>query len=272
LAGGFAVFAGPRLATRLAFVGAASGVTTLAGYLLASRTRDSGFEGWLRGFMIGVNAGLNAAVLSVGGLALEGSKVSEASSIPLLPLGPHESTIASFLPGSPVLLLAMGALGLLNLGAALGRAAEGRLYQTLLGYGNWLLPMSWAVMASGALFFIFDILVALLTLNRWGRTRIRGMAFDFRAGGVCLVGGLIGPLCGSPAFNMGSFSFFVNKSALEHLPHERGHAVNLAAFGSVFHFAGAIEQNVLGAGPDAYSERLADGYLRSPGPDPLPEP
>ena len=43
-----------------------------------------------------------------------------------------------------------------------------------------------------------------------------------------------------------------------HLEHEAGHTLNLAAFGSIFHFIGPIDENVTGGDANAYSKRLAE--------------
>ena len=42
--------------------------------------------------------------------------------------------------------------------------------------------------------------------------------------------------------------------------HETGHGLNVAAFGSIFHFVAALDQNVFGSGADTYSEKLAESH------------
>ncbi len=43
--------------------------------------------------------------------------------------------------------------------------------------------------------------------------------------------------------------------------HETGHTLNVAAFGSIFHFIGAIDENAIQSTPaNAYAERLADSH------------
>ena len=57
---------------------------------------------------------------------------------------------------------------------------------------------------------------------------------------------------------MGNFSFVDYKSSGWHMEHEAGHTLNLAAFGSVFHLIGALDENATTRGANAFSERLAE--------------
>ncbi len=58
---------------------------------------------------------------------------------------------------------------------------------------------------------------------------------------------------------MGSFAFAKRDAPPDmHVEHEAGHTLNLAAFGSFFHFIGAIDENVTGGGARAFSERVAE--------------
>ena len=43
--------------------------------------------------------------------------------------------------------------------------------------------------------------------------------------------------------------------------HESGHTLNLGAFGSIVHFVGAIDENLTGGGVSAYTERLAESHV-----------
>lgn len=43
--------------------------------------------------------------------------------------------------------------------------------------------------------------------------------------------------------------------------HESGHTLNLGAFGSIFHLVGAIDENLTSAGASAYAERLAESHV-----------
>ena len=60
------------------------------------------------------------------------------------------------------------------------------------------------------------------------------------------------------AFNMGNFSFVDYRSSSWHKQHEAGHTLNVAAFGSLFHVKGALDENAIRRGTHALSERLAE--------------
>lgn len=57
---------------------------------------------------------------------------------------------------------------------------------------------------------------------------------------------------------MGNFVFLKPGSTAE--GHETGHPLNLAAYGWIFHFVGALDENVTGGDADAFAEHLADSH------------
>ena len=57
---------------------------------------------------------------------------------------------------------------------------------------------------------------------------------------------------------MGNFCFVDRAHPHMEIEHEAGHTLNLAAFGSIFPLVGAIDENVIRNGANAFSERLAD--------------
>ena len=88
---------------------------------------------------------------------------------------------------------------------------------------------------------------------------------DWSTGTLFIKGGLVANLNYlDTAFNMGNFSFVDYKSGAWHKDHEAGHTLNLAAFGSVFHLIGAVDENVF-RGANAYSERIAESNSSSGG-------
>ena len=54
--------------------------------------------------------------------------------------------------------------------------------------------------------------------------------------------------------------------------HEAGHTLNLGAFGSIIHFIGAIHENLTSAGASAYTERLAESHVPLAHEPPSPPP
>lgn len=216
----------------------------LAGYVLASvgaapTNRTTGFGEFMRGFLVGFNAALNA-FLALALLELA------------LPTGAAAATGAG-----------LGALGLL---ATIGPVSRSEFYQGLLGWLTWLMPMSWLVVGLGVVFYLVCLLGHLFTLGKVPYLRVEDAAVDWATLTFFLKGGLISNL--NPidtAFNMGNFSFVDTKSGGWHKQHEAGHTLNLAAFGSVFHLVGAVDENVLRRGAGAFAERLAESNTGSGG-------
>jgi RHS repeat-associated protein len=198
------------------------GLVTI-GYLGANSNRGSGLGDFWRGFMIGLNAGLNAVI---------GTMVF-----------------------GPVIGVA---LGVINFLAAFDGIAGNRIYQGILGYSSWLMPMSWIVNALGLIFFVINIIVAGVTFQQWDAAKIDNIHVNWETGSIIISGGLIRPAGSASGFDMGNFVFLKPGSTAE--GHETGHTLNLAAYGWIFHFIGALDENVTGGGADAFAEHLADSH------------
>jgi MFS family permease len=213
-------------------IGIAAG-SMLLWYIIAALTATSDFGEFMRGLLIGVNTGLNVALANV---------------------------IFGQVFRPEVGLIIAGVVGVINFLAVIGPVSNSEVYQGFLGWANWLMPMSWLVVGLGLLFYILNLIGGLLHLiGKVEFCRIQSMAVDWKTGTFFTHGGWISNL--NPidtAFNMGAFSFVDNASSDMHIEHEAGHTLNLGAFGSVFHFIGAIDENVTGGGRNAYSERLAE--------------
>ena len=192
-------------------------------YAIADANRGSGVGEFFRGFMIGFNAGLNAAI---------GTMI--------------------FGPGIGI------ALGVINFLAAFDTIAGNKIYQGILGWSSWLMPMSWLATAVGLIFFVINVIVAGVTFQQWDAAKIDKISIHWETGAIVMRGGLIHPAGGATGFNLGQFSFLDSGGSAEE--HETGHGLNVAAFGSIFHFVAAIDQNVFGSGADTYSEHLAESH------------
>ncbi|MDR7518111.1 MAG: hypothetical protein QN131_00360 [Armatimonadota bacterium] len=216
----------------LAIVGLIGLVT--AGYLLARETRGTGFGEFMRGFLIGLNAGLNM--------------VFAAALVGLL-LGPVGVGLGI-------------ALGVINFLAAFDTIANSEVYQGILGWSNWLMPMSWLVVGMGLIMFVVNAIGHAIGwwIFRAEFFRIQEMRVDWKTGTIFTKGGWVSNLnAWDTAFNMGNFAFVDMNATDGHMEHEAGHTLNLAAFGSVFHFVGFFDEVIFGNGGDAYAERIADG-------------
>lgn len=205
---------------------------SLLSYIAAHFTATRGFGEFMRGWLIGLNAGLNGFLGAV---------------------------VYSLLLG-PVGVAAGVLLGLLNFVTVIPAISRSEVFQGFLGWLCLLQPMSYLVAGLGFLFYLVNLLLHLVALvTRVQYLRVLGMRVDWKTGTFFQRGGLISNL--NPidtAFNMGNFSFVDSNSRPWHIDHEAGHTLNLAAFGSLFHLVGAINENVTGAGANAFAERLAE--------------
>lgn len=134
-------------------------------------------------------------------------------------------------------------------------------YHALLGWGNWLLPLSWPVNLPGALMLLVNLLFA--PLGQWhpalSALQVR-LLWDPASCTLSCVGGLIRPMPGFSGLNMGNF-IFINPG-WEHLrDHEIGHLFSLAAMGAPFHYVGGLDEGLVQRNYwEAYAEYLADSY------------
>ena len=214
----------------LIIVAACAGLALIS-YIVAAVSAITTFGEFMRGWLIGLNGALNgvvafAIVASFGGIAA-GAVVG-------------------------------GALGVVNLLSVFPAVSQSGFYQGLLGWFNWIMPMSWIIVALGLFFLVISFLLHLVTAGKVAYLRIEDAGVDWATGTFFIKGGLIANLNYlDTAFNMGNFSFVDYKSTSWHKEHEAGHTLNLAAFGWLFHLVGALDENVL-RGANAYAERLAE--------------
>lgn len=198
------------------------------------------WEGALRGALIGFTAGANAMI---GGMIF----------------GP----------------IIGAALGIITFLSVIPPVAKSDVYQGILGWTSYLMPMSWPGHAIGLTLFALNVVGYLVTFGQVDALRIRDMQVDWKTGNIFTVGGWVGQLDGR-AFNFGGFSF-VNTARYvggEIIPatfeHESGHMLSNAAFG-FFQATRVFEGN----GLDSFWERIAESNVPSGlrGTDPVtPEP
>ncbi|MGR9117178.1 MAG: hypothetical protein ACU85E_15575 [Gammaproteobacteria bacterium] len=206
---------------------------TLLFYILASTTISvaTGFSEFMRGMMIGINAVINGIVLFY---------LFDQTGSPGFAIG-----------------LAPG-LSIINFLAVVRWVSQSEVYQGVIGWANWFMPMSWPIVLLGLLFLIFSLLLAAATGFQVEFLKLQGIKIDWPTGTIFIKGGLVSNLnAWDTAFNMGNFAFVDMNSSGWHIQHESGHTLNLAAFGFIFHLIGTFDELVLRQG-NAYSERLAD--------------
>jgi len=214
-------------------VGLAIGAVSVS-YVVANSNTGNGWGEFFRGFMIGFNAGLNFAIAT----ALFGPVVGTA-------------------------------LGVINFLAAFDGVAGNKVYQGILGWSSWLMPMSWLATGIGVLIFVINLIAAGVTWNgSWFGAKgahIDSIHIHWETGTIVMKGGSIGAH-GGEAFDVGNFAFINHDSPnpSDDELHETGHALNVAAFGSIFHLIpGVIEQQTSSDG-ESYSEHLAESHDPTP--------
>jgi hypothetical protein len=201
---------------------------------LVARTRTSA-ESRAGEFMPGVLLGLNTGVNGVLIAAI---------------VGPIVAVIICVLPALAVI-------------EVVGRS---EIYQGFLGWGNWLLPMSWPIVAIGLLILIASGIAALVNLAIHSSfLEIEKFKIQAKTGTWFLVGGLGGNSNANPdstGFNMGVFAFLRHGKASDYLyEHESGHTLNLGIWGTVIHLVGALDENVFGGHNQAYTELFAESHV-----------
>lgn len=207
------------------------GLVTVS-YVVAHNNQGTALGEFFRGFMIGLNAGMNAAFLTMMGFGVVGLLV-----------------------------------GVVVFMASIDSVANNEVYQGILGWSNWLMPMSWLVLGLGAVMWVLNGLGHLILWSipsLWGGGiqffRITGFRMDWSTGMLATRGGWIANLNAiDTAYNMGAFAYVDSNSSGWHLDHEAGHNLSLGAFGSIFHFVGFIHEMGTPAGASALSEQIAEG-------------
>lgn len=206
-------------------IGAALAIgLVVVSYVVASETAGTPFGEFMRGFMIGLNSGLNAIIAGV-----------------------------IFGPAIGV------ALGVINFLAAFDTIANSSVYQGILGWSSWLMPMSWLATGIGLVFFLLNVIPMIFTGNQVEAVKIHSLSIDWGTGTIVMEGGWTYLSGFRGGYNLGNFAYITPGSTVT--DHETGHTLNVAAFGSIFHFIGAIDENAIQSTPaDAYAERLADSH------------
>lgn len=247
-----------------------------------------GGESRWRGYLIGLNAVMNAAAAAiVYAILLEPWLGSSASSVAL---------VIGLVLGAINLLATLASTSLISGMGSGGAAVLQLVIETLLGWTNWLMPMSWLVTGLGLPLFILTwfshcvaALVPGLSIAPWlaaADYSVTRVEYDGPTHTMVLVGGAVGNSAlvmtpaGTPdlvraggAFNMGCFVFTASGAGdTPTRQHEIGHGLSLATFGAMFHYVGAVDENVFRGGGDpgraAYSERIAESNITSATIDP----
>ncbi|MBI5115119.1 hypothetical protein HZA56_01455 [Candidatus Poribacteria bacterium] len=234
-------------------LGASLAVTGVS-YLIASAVDpNSAFGQFVRGFMIGFNAGMNGVLAG----AIFGPVVGVS-------------------------------IGVINFLATFDGIAQNSVYQGILGWTSWLMPMSWIATGLGLVFYAINLVVAGITFQQWEAAKIEKLAIDWKTGSIVMVGGLIR---GPTAFDMGNFVFMnsnhvgaykVDSTSRERiyelnegkykeiLSHETGHTLSVAAFGTSFGICDLIGENIVGLGAKDYGERIAESHANRSGRPTIP--
>ena len=216
----------------------------LVGGLVVGLTQGKG-QAW-RGVLIGINCGLN---FGLAAWALD--QVHIAAGL----------TVGAVLAGVSFL-------------SVFRRIAHWRPYHFVLGWSSWVMPMSLPVHAIGLVLLLVSVLLHLVLWNLAGAIR-RGDGIGFfrifraganwKEGAFYFCGGLVGNAnLYHTAYDVGGFIFIDRKASFSDslVAHESGHALSLAAFGSVFHLVEWFDE--MARGGRAFAERMADSNAGLP--------
>ena len=211
----------------------AIGVVSIS-YVVAAKTSGNWVGEFFRGFMIGFNAGLNAA-------------------------------IGSLIFGAPIGL----SLGIINFLASFSSDSRNKVYQGLLGWSSWLMPMSWLATAVGLVVFLTNLIAAAISWNGhwyWSGVHIDSIHVHWSTGAIVMQGGWIQAAGGGSAWDAGNFAFINSgsKDPSGDEEHETGHALNVAAFGSIFHLIPGVIEQQTSSDSESYSEHLAESHDPNP--------
>jgi len=123
--------------------------------------------------------------------------------------------------------------------------------------------MSWPVTAVGFVFVLVSYLLHAVTIGKVRYLKVEGVRMDWKTCTLFFRGGLIANLnYAQTAFNMGNFVFvdYASGDPKWHMDHESGHTLNLMAFGWIFHYIGALDENATPRKSNAFAERLAESF------------
>ncbi len=209
-------------------------------YVIVASTSDGPSGSTGRRMLAAGNAGMNGALLVAIGVA-----AGDALGAVAIVVG-----------------IVAGILGFL---ATFDSISTSAAFQAPFGWLNWVMPMSWPIVALGFGFFVVNLLGAAVTGNQATLLAVRGLHLDAGTCTFFTVGGFVANLnTEKTAFDMGPFAFTHVDSVQNHDAHESGHTLNLAAFGSAFHLIGFVDEMIVGHGADAFSETLAEGHEPAP--------
>jgi hypothetical protein len=132
------------------------------------------------------------------------------------------------------------------------------------------MPMSWIVTGVGLVCFLASHVAASVTQNTWKPVQVATITIDWKTGSIVTQGGLAQPRWGTPGYNLGNFIFVSPTSSITDygavVGHEAGHTLNVAAYGGIFHFIGAIDENI--GWPPRDTRALGELYAESNDPTP----
>jgi hypothetical protein len=201
-----------------------------------------------------MGARANQDPASAGGEVLPGGLLGVTTGINVVLI----TAIAGIVPAIVICLIPMLAI--------VEPIARSDVYQAFVGWANWLLPMSWPIVALGLVLMLVSLLGGLIGLAGAEFFKVSKFFLDWKTGTFFLQGGIAGNANLNPnstGYNMGDFAFLrKDATGVDYLTeHEAGHTLNLAAFGFVVHLIGALDENVFGGHNAAYTELFAESNV-----------
>jgi len=137
------------------------------------------------------------------------------------------------------------------------------LYQGILGWSSWLRPLSWLMTVPGFLLFLINLPAAIATAGLLGAVRFDGTTSTIESAYALTP---LPPSVGG--FDLGNFTFVLAGSRGRFTSpsvstHETGHTLTVAAFGGIFGWINAIDENVppFRRMTRAYGEMIPESHI-----------
>jgi hypothetical protein len=196
-------------------------------------------ENLCMGVIIGMTAGINLAFWSM-------QPISGASVIAFF-------TVIGFLASIPSLAIAP-------------------VFQVLVGWSAWLMPLSFLATCVG---LVFLTVLAPIAIAQFGLAALR---FNFAQGNIELTinfSALTGPITGTAGFSLGNLTFLFNGPPAASqtsffgpgtATHEVGHTMNTSVLGGFFLIVNGVDQNIFPPrGVRSWGELCAESHFPSGG-------
>src|SRR6267142_1957325 len=100
-------------------------------------------------------------------------------------------TIFSSFGGTAGGVIVGSVLGVINLLCLFAPISQNGFFQGVIGWLNWIMPMSWPIVALGFLFYLISFLLWGVTAGKVEYLRVQGLGMEWKTGTFFMKGGLV---------------------------------------------------------------------------------